>query len=79
MWRTQQDFVRSFASVLVLMVSLAVCFIVVGLNWPDEREGRLIVRANHIPPVVTGASENVEIIPVVFETGSIPGTQQRHP
>jgi hypothetical protein len=72
MWRTRKDLLRGCASLLVVAVSLGVCFTVVLFSWPDKEQTR-VARSSNKVPVAFGSStiHGAELIPAAFQTGSI--------
>jgi hypothetical protein len=75
MWRSRRDLIRACASLIVLSVSVAACFMVVALSWPDQLDRRDPVRVglNGCCDVVVARSVvgSAEVLPTTVQTGSI--------
>jgi hypothetical protein len=74
MWRTRKDFLRSCALLFVLFGCWAVCIMIVATSWPENERSRIVQHSPIDAPVAVvhfSDVQRVDIVPVVYQTGSI--------
>jgi hypothetical protein len=72
MWRTRKEFLRSCASLFVLFGCLAFCVMIVATQWPEKKHNE-VARPTDAPAAVVRftALQGAEVVPVVYQTGTI--------